>query len=64
MDWTFSYGDLVERAYWISVIQQRLFALEFRAFLTGTEDSEDQVPSPHFREIARKKRTVQQAPIR
>lgn len=61
MDWTFSYGDLVKRAHWISVLQKRLFDLEFRAFLTGTEDPEDQVSSPHFCGMARKRRTVQQA---
>jgi hypothetical protein len=48
IDWTSSYGDLVKRAYWICVLQERLFDLEFRVVSTGTEGLEDQVPLPHF----------------
>jgi hypothetical protein len=47
IDWTSSYGDLVKRAYWICVLQERLFDLEFRVVSTGIEGLEDQVPLPH-----------------
>jgi hypothetical protein len=48
IDWTSSYGDLVKRAYWICVLQERLFDLEFRVVSTDIEGLEDQVPLPHF----------------
>jgi hypothetical protein len=48
IDWTSSYGDLVKRAYWICVLQERLFDLEFRVFSTDIKGLEDQVPLPHF----------------
>jgi hypothetical protein len=48
IDWTSSYGDLVKRAYWICVLQERLFDLEFRVVSTGIEGLEDQAPLPHF----------------
>jgi hypothetical protein len=54
IDWTSSYGDLVKRTYWISILQKRVFNLEFRAIPTGTEDSEDQVPPPHFYGIVKR----------
>jgi hypothetical protein len=48
IDWTSSYGDLVSRAYWVCVLQERLFDLEFRMASTGIESLEDQIPLPHF----------------
>jgi hypothetical protein len=54
IDWTSSYGDLIKRAYWISVLQERLFDLEFRVVPTDIEGLEDQVPSPHFRGIVKR----------
>jgi hypothetical protein len=49
IDWTSSYGDYVKRAYWICVLHERLFDLEFRVISTGIESLEDQIPLPHFR---------------
>jgi hypothetical protein len=48
VDWTSAYGDLVKRTYWVCVLQERLFDLEFRVASTGIESLEDQVPLPHF----------------
>jgi hypothetical protein len=48
VDWTSVYGDLVKRTYWVCVLQERLFNLEFRVASTGIESLEDQVPLPHF----------------
>lgn len=48
IDWSSSYGDLVKRAYWICVLQERLFDLDLRVSLTGIEDLQDEVPLPHF----------------
>jgi hypothetical protein len=48
INWTSSYGDLVSRAYWVCVLQERLFDLEFRVASTGIESLEDQIPLPHF----------------
>jgi hypothetical protein len=48
IDWASSYGDLVKRAYWVCVLQERLFDLEFRVASTGVESLEDQIPFPHF----------------
>jgi hypothetical protein len=48
IDWASPYGDLVKRAYWVCVLQERLFDLEFRVASTGVESLEDQIPFPHF----------------
>jgi hypothetical protein len=48
INWTSSYGDLVSRAYWVCVLQERLFDLEFRVTSTGIKSLEDQIPLPHF----------------
>ncbi|KAM0698008.1 hypothetical protein Q7P36_002862 [Cladosporium allicinum] len=48
IDWRSAYGDLVKRTYWVCVLQERLFDLEFRVASTGIETLEDQVPLPHF----------------
>lgn len=48
IEWTSAYGDLVKRAYWVCVLQERLFDLEFRVASTGIESLEDQIPLPHF----------------
>ncbi|KAM0714186.1 hypothetical protein Q7P37_009973 [Cladosporium fusiforme] len=48
IDWTSQYGDSVKRAYWICVLQERLFDLEFRVVSSGIESLEDQILLPHF----------------
>jgi hypothetical protein len=48
INWTSSYGDLVSRAYWVCVLQERLFDLEFRMASTGIESLEDRIPLPRF----------------
>lgn len=48
IDWTSAYGDLVKRAYWVCVLHERFFDLEFCMASTGIEDLEDTVPLPHF----------------
>jgi hypothetical protein len=53
IDWTSSYGDLVKRAYWVCVLHERLFDLEFRVTSTGIESLGDQIPLPHFHNPAR-----------
>lgn len=51
VDWSSSYGDLVKRAYWACVLQERMFDLDLRVGSTGVESLEDQVPFPHFRRM-------------
>lgn len=51
IDWTSAYGDLVKRAYWVCVLHERLFDLEFRVVSTGIESLEDVVPLPHFHDM-------------
>jgi hypothetical protein len=53
IDWTSPYGDLVKRAYWVCVLHERLFDLEFRVISTGIESLEDQIPLPHFHSCSR-----------
>lgn len=53
IDWTSRYGDSVKRAYWICVLQERLFDLDFRVASSGIESLEDQIPLPHFHEKVR-----------
>lgn len=50
IDWTSLYGDLVKRAYWICLLQERLFGLEFPLLSTGIESLEYQIPLPHIHE--------------
>lgn len=51
VDWSSSYGDLVKRAYWACVLQERMFDLDLRVGSTGVENLEDQIPFPHFRRM-------------
>lgn len=53
VDWTSSYGDFVKRAYWVCVLHERLFDLEFRVISTSIESLEDQIPLPHFHDCSR-----------
>ncbi|KAM0722008.1 hypothetical protein Q7P37_002934 [Cladosporium fusiforme] len=46
-DWSSPRSDLVKRAYWLCVLNETLFSLEFRVPLTGIENWEDEVPLPH-----------------
>lgn len=52
IDWKSPYGNLVKRAYWICVLQERLFDLEFRMSSTSIESLENEVPLPHLRGMA------------
>lgn len=54
IDWTSLYGDLVKRAYWVCLLQERLFDLEFRLGSTGIESLEDQIPLPHIHETVQR----------
>jgi hypothetical protein len=63
IDWTSSYGDLVKRAYWVCVLHERLFDLEFRVISTGIESLEDQIPLPHFHNPARGDRQSSGPPL-
>jgi len=48
VDWASAYSDLVKRTYWVCVLQERLFDVDFRVASTGIESLEDRVPLPHF----------------
>lgn len=56
IDWASVYGDLVKRAFWVCVLQERLFDLEFRVISTGIESLEDDIPLPHFQGTVRRER--------
>jgi hypothetical protein len=58
MDWSSVQGDLVKRAYWICVLQERLLDIDLKIACTGIEDLEDQVPLPHFHEYVPKRKGV------
>lgn len=47
-EWSSPRSDLVKRAYWLCVLNERMFSLEFRVPLTGIENWEDEVPLPHI----------------
>jgi hypothetical protein len=38
----------VKRAYWVCVLHERLFDVEFRVASTGVESLQDRIPLPHF----------------
>jgi hypothetical protein len=47
-DWSSQYGDLVKRAFWVCLLHERSFNLEFGVAATGIEALADLVPMPHF----------------
>jgi hypothetical protein len=47
-DWSSQYGDLVKRAFWVRLLHERSFNLEFGVATTGIEALADLVPMPHF----------------
>lgn len=51
MDWSSHHGDLVKRAFWICVLHERSFNLEFQVANTGIEALADHVPLPHFASV-------------
>jgi hypothetical protein len=50
-DWSSQYGDLVKRAFWICLLHERSFNLEFGVATTGIEALADLVPMPHFPQL-------------
>lgn len=48
VDWSSLRGNLIKRAYWLCVLHERLFFIEFRVPLTGIDNWEDEVPLPHL----------------
>jgi hypothetical protein len=50
-DWSSQYGDLVKRAFWVCLLHERSFNLEFGVAATGIEALADLVPMPHFPEL-------------
>ena len=48
IDWSSQYGDLVKRAFWICLLHERTFNLEFGVAITRIEAMADSIPSPHF----------------
>jgi hypothetical protein len=51
IDWRSQYGDLVKRAFWVCLLHERPFNLEFGVAATGIEAFADLVPMPHFPEV-------------
>jgi hypothetical protein len=47
-DWSSQYGDLVKRSFWVCLLHERSFNLEFGVATTGIEALADLVPMPHF----------------
>jgi hypothetical protein len=57
IDWSFRYGDLVKRAFWICVLHERSVSLEFCVADTGIEALADLVPWPHFPDLLSEEQT-------